>query len=379
MKTNIKFIFIYFLLLLCASTPLMAGLDQSTDLTRGPQTDWANISPDGQTMVFTSNATGSNDIWTSDLEGNTQRLLNWPNSEEHQPDWSPDGKRIIFTSDHNSSDINIWSIAINGTDPKQLTADSTVNKGGRYSPDGQHIIFLSKRTGKKELWIMNADGSQQKAIGFQSVIVNSPSWSPAGNKIVYVGCKLPTSKDVVISPSTTSCNIYIITVDASETKQVTFGKFHDWNPDWEAGGIVFESNRNNDQALWLVNTDGTNLKQVNPNKNGGRHPKWDASGTAIVFSRNLTIFSSVSENIWQTDLFGNEQQLTKLDGFISEGDTNTDGKITCEDLYIVKASFGKREGQNGFNFRADINSDGIVNIRDLAFVSRKLPAGTSCP
>jgi uncharacterized repeat protein (TIGR02543 family) len=61
------------------------------------------------------------------------------------------------------------------------------------------------------------------------------------------------------------------------------------------------------------------------------------------------------------------------------GDLNGDGAVTCADLAIVKASFGKRTGQTGFDSRADINNDGVVDIRDLSFVSRLLLAGTKCP
>jgi hypothetical protein len=61
------------------------------------------------------------------------------------------------------------------------------------------------------------------------------------------------------------------------------------------------------------------------------------------------------------------------------GDLNGDDAVNCSDLTIVKASFGKRTGQAGYDARADVNTDGVVNIRDLSFVSRLLPAGTKCP
>ena len=62
-----------------------------------------------------------------------------------------------------------------------------------------------------------------------------------------------------------------------------------------------------------------------------------------------------------------------------QGDLNQDGKVDCADLAIVKASFGKKSGQPGFDPRADLNNDHVVDVRDLATVSQRLPAGTRCP
>jgi hypothetical protein len=59
-------------------------------------------------------------------------------------------------------------------------------------------------------------------------------------------------------------------------------------------------------------------------------------------------------------------------------DLNNDGKVDCLDMDIVRASFGKKAGRSGFDPRADVNGDGIVNVLDLAAVSRQLPAGTVC-
>jgi uncharacterized repeat protein (TIGR03803 family) len=61
------------------------------------------------------------------------------------------------------------------------------------------------------------------------------------------------------------------------------------------------------------------------------------------------------------------------------GDRNGDSVVNCTDLDIVKASFGKSIGQTGFDPRADVNGDGLVNIIDLAAVASALPAGTTCP
>jgi hypothetical protein len=54
-------------------------------------------------------------------------------------------------------------------------------------------------------------------------------------------------------------------------------------------------------------------------------------------------------------------------------------RTDCADLALVKASFGKHQGQPGFDPGADINQDGVVDVKDLAFVAQHLPAGTHCP
>jgi hypothetical protein len=58
---------------------------------------------------------------------------------------------------------------------------------------------------------------------------------------------------------------------------------------------------------------------------------------------------------------------------------NLDGKVNCADMAIVKADFGKKIGQPGYNAHADVNQDGVINILDLAIVSRQLQPGLTCP
>jgi hypothetical protein len=60
------------------------------------------------------------------------------------------------------------------------------------------------------------------------------------------------------------------------------------------------------------------------------------------------------------------------------GDVNGDGVVDCNDVAAVRASYGQKIGQTGYNPSADFNSDGFVNIQALQFVVQQLPAGTSC-
>jgi hypothetical protein len=84
-------------------------------------------------------------------------------------------------------------------------------------------------------------------------------------------------------------------------------------------------------------------------------------------------------SVTATDVAGNSFTLTANYSVVVPGDLNGDGTVGCDDLAIVKASFGKKVGQVGFNPIADVNHDGVVNILDLSFVASRMPAGTKCP
>ena len=63
---------------------------------------------------------------------------------------------------------------------------------------------------------------------------------------------------------------------------------------------------------------------------------------------------------------------------LSNFDLNNDSAVNCADVTIVKSVMGKKVGDVGFNVQADLNGDNVINIRDLAMLTRQLPAGTSC-
>ncbi|NQZ80937.1 MAG: PD40 domain-containing protein [Colwellia sp.] len=95
-------------------------------------------------------------------------------------DLSPDGKTVVF-------DLlgDIYTLPISGGEAKPLMTDIAWQMQPRFSPDGKYIAFTSDEDGGDNLWIMNADGSNAKAISSESFrLLNSPAWSPDGNYIV---------------------------------------------------------------------------------------------------------------------------------------------------------------------------------------------------
>ncbi len=122
---------------------------------------WMNldVSPDGKEIVFDL----LGDLYTLPMEGGEAKLLLGGLPLEIQPRFSPDGKRISFTSDRGGGD-NIWTMKRDGSDLKQITnEDFRLLNNAVWTPDGQYLIarkhFTASRSlGAGEMWMYHASG-----------------------------------------------------------------------------------------------------------------------------------------------------------------------------------------------------------------------------
>jgi imidazolonepropionase-like amidohydrolase/Tol biopolymer transport system component len=122
---------------------------------------WMNldVSPDGQEIVFDM----LGDLYTLPITGGTAKLLSGGLPLDIQPRYSPDGKRISFTSDRAGGD-NIWTMNRDGSGPRQITnEDFRLLNNAVWTPDGQYLVarkhFTSRRSlGAGELWLYHASG-----------------------------------------------------------------------------------------------------------------------------------------------------------------------------------------------------------------------------
>ena len=152
---------------------------------------WMNldVSPDGKEIAFDL----LGDIYTIPVAGGDAKILRQNLAMEVQPRYSPDGKKILFTSDAGGGD-NEWIMDKDGSNAKQITKESfRLLNNGVWSPDGQYIIarkhFTSRRSlGAGELWIYHisgGDGLQLTPRKNDQQDLNEPCSSPDGKYIYY--------------------------------------------------------------------------------------------------------------------------------------------------------------------------------------------------
>jgi Tol biopolymer transport system component len=139
--------------------------------------DDADWSPDGKRIVFTRknrddpdpNNPTSAEIYVIDAKGKGEPVRLTNNAfEERSPAWSPDGTRIVYscrigTMGGNGLEICVMNYPPDGSDPLQLTFNAEADLGPHWSPDGRKISF-QRRAGaplRQQIWIMNADGTEQ--------------------------------------------------------------------------------------------------------------------------------------------------------------------------------------------------------------------------
>lgn len=167
-----------------------SGRRQITNLPEGAcQPDW---SPDGKRLVFISPCTGNTDYYPGSamyiINEDGSGLLPLPtlSGGDYDPKWSPDGTRIVFTSLRNSGRPQIYILNLEDNSVKALSERYNTDFQPEWSPDMKEIIFVTERRTGKQVWVMNADGSNARPLTRSNGMLNSrPSWSPDGKTVIY--------------------------------------------------------------------------------------------------------------------------------------------------------------------------------------------------
>ena len=209
-----------------------------TPLTWGSSASW---SPDGKRIAFHASASGAatptrvepgaptsdSDIFVADIDGllkkhgTARNLTRSPGSIDDDADWSPDGRRIVYTSraatGRGSNAVNdpsaeIFLINADGSgSPVRLTTNDEEERAPAWSPDGKRILYVARKGGPDfELCVMNADGTGQTQLTDNAVGDLTSSWSLDGRQITF---------HRIVSPG----RFQIFTIDANGTgeRQIT--------------------------------------------------------------------------------------------------------------------------------------------------------------
>jgi uncharacterized protein YjdB len=140
----------------------------------------AVLSPDRTRIAFSSNRSGSFDLYVMDADGANLRRLTMDSANEGDPVWTPDGKQIVYTTTRGTG-TEIAVIPAEGGDSRQLTMNSGGNHSPTIAPDSRTIAFISARDGNPEIYAMALDGSGQRRLTKTPTRESSPRFFRNGD------------------------------------------------------------------------------------------------------------------------------------------------------------------------------------------------------
>jgi tricorn protease len=256
------------------------------------------LSPDGSEIAFVSGG----DIWTAPANGGEARLLVSHPANESRPLYSPDGKRMAFTSAR-SGNGDIYLLSLESGDLKRLTFDDSSDQLDAWSADGRWIYFTSSSrdiSGMNDLFRVSSEGGtpmQVSADQFTNEYFSAPS--PDGSTLAFTGHGFGFSQWWRKGHShIDESEIWLIRFGAKQTyEQLSEGGAKEVWPMWSKDGrrIFYVSDRSGAQNVWVKEMSGK-ARQVTNFKDGRvLWPSIGYDGRAIVFERDFQIWKLDTE------------------------------------------------------------------------------------
>ena len=242
------------------------------------------FSPDGKRIAY-SKTTGLNqcEIFIMDINGeNVKKISPTPlysgNKQvdtlmcDIQPAWSPDGTKIVMSSNRHSiswwnPEEEIYIIDLNTYEIKQLTNDYRESQHPWFSPDGEKITFMSNRLNYWNIYIMDVDGKNVQLItnGSATYATNRfPKWSNDGKYIIFHSDRDGNLELYIYS--TIEKTTTRITTDPSENATASFSPDNNW--------IVYQSDTTGDSNLYILNLYTNDVIRITSGNSDEYYADW---------------------------------------------------------------------------------------------------------
>jgi Tol biopolymer transport system component len=276
-----------------------------------------------------------------------------PLTQPQTPALKANGK-IAFVSNRDGNN-EIYVMDADGSNQTRLTNNPADDSSPAWSPDGARIVFTSNRDGNLEIYAMNADGSNQTRLTNNSADDVSPDWSPDGMKIVFVR-----------GPGSSLSEIFVMNADGSGEEKITEGDFYTpvWSPDGTQ--IAFGCSLVNELTgdICVINAIGSDLRHLTQAPFGefNYSPAWSPDGAKILFVQDFFVLCGFLDFPPCTDngsLFVMNADGSNPQRFLSSLTINNTGWSPDGTRITFNSA---QSGSNPDIFVADSSGTGLTNL-----------------
>jgi TolB protein len=212
------------------------------------------------------------EIYTMDFDGENQRRVTFSHTLSLAPDWSPDGKKIVYQS-YERDTPGVFLIGRDGADKHRVPLPTQLNASPSFSPDGKTIAFCGSVKGNPEIFTVQSDGTGLKRLTENMAIDSTPRWSPNGRELAFT------------SNRQGSPQIYMMDLEGANVRRVSLaGNWNDeasFSPD--GGRIAFACRNEGDFQICVMELGSGRTLQISEGAGANENPTWSPDGTKIAW------------------------------------------------------------------------------------------------
>ncbi|MFC2060188.1 trypsin-like peptidase domain-containing protein [Chloroflexota bacterium] len=196
--------------------------------------------------------------------------------------------RIVFTVNRNDEQYDIYIMDADGSNQERLTTSGVEGDHYAFSPDGRRIVYGAGGN----ILTINDDGTWNIAL-LSGRRAYEPAWSPDGTEIGFHSWH-----------DTDQAEIYVMDVGGGNLTRLTDNSADDISPAWSPDGtkIAFTSDRDGNREIYVMNADGSNQRRLTDERNEDIYPTWSPDGAEILFQsdrdhRGIYIMNADGTNV----------------------------------------------------------------------------------
>lgn len=232
-------------------------------------------------LALVGNASGHKEIYLMDADGYNPRPITRDNNINVGPNWSRDGRRLVYTS-FRAGFPDLYIHDVRAPSRQVVSRFSGLNTGGAFSPDGQSLALILSKDANPELYVMGLSGRNLSRLTQTKGAEASPTWSPDGSQIAYV------------SDDSGYPQIYVKSRGGGPARRLTSRGSQNVAPDWGPNNLIaYASLMGGRWSIWVMDPATGEGKQVSPGDADYEDPTWAPDGRHLAAARSVRYASRV--------------------------------------------------------------------------------------